>query len=94
MIEISQVGELWANGDVISWPDLQSEFQLAPGEMYKYLQICHAFRSALPQGLDIPEASPLEIRLLEEQMSKKATSLTYRKIINNMSHVLLQLKAQ
>ena len=63
-IGISKVGELWARGDVIQWEDLRREYHMASKEMYRYLQITHAIRAKLPRGTDVPEASPLESRLL------------------------------
>ena len=93
IIGIFRVGDLRKDGDIVTWPSLQSDYELAPGEVYKYIQIRHAIRTTLPRGDELPEASPLERRLLGEHMSRKATSLTYRKIINNMPDTLLQLKS-
>ena len=53
-------------------------------EVFRYLQIGHALKRALPEGAPLPESSPLESRLLTDYMAEKAISLTYRKIINNM----------
>ena len=38
----------------------------------------------LPCGTTLPKSTPLKARLLEEYLEKKAISLTYRKVINNL----------
>ena len=57
---------------------------MAESELYKYLQISHALWAVIPRGTELPEASPMEMRLLGERLTKKANSVTYRKLINNM----------
>lgn len=63
---------------MISFADLQREYQLAHSEAYHYLQISHALHKAIPKGEDLPKYSPLEDRLLDDYMRRKAISLNYR----------------
>ena len=92
MIGITRVSDMWMDGDVVAWQALLTEYKLAPGEIFKYFQIQHALTAALQREEVVPEASPLEMRLLGEHMTSKATSFTYRKILNNMPDTLRQLR--
>mgnify|MGYP002804649648 CR=1 FL=1 len=91
LIGITQVGNLWRNGEVKTWSELQEEFHLVNTEKYKYLQVRHALQSAIVRGKEVPEASPLEMRLLGEPITEKAISTTYKKILHNMPDMLLKV---
>lgn len=65
---------------------------MARTETFRYLQVQHALQAAIPKGQTLSVASPLEDRILEEYMPKKAISMTYQKLVNNMPDPLLQLR--
>ena len=79
-------------GNIIPWSTLQCEYQLTAKEVFRYLQVRSALRSKLLPGTTIPEFSPLEARLFFEHMSKKAISLTYKKLLNNIPDLLQMLR--
>lgn len=92
LIGISQLGDLWRGGKVVDFKYLQEQFQMAKGEWYRYMQIRHALETNIPPGMTPPASSPLENRLLTDHLVKKATSLTYKKIINNRPDPLQHLR--
>lgn len=91
-IGIPQIGDLWRNGNVISFEKLQQTYTMTSTEHYRYIQIRHALTTVIRKGTNPPETSPLEDRLLTEHMPKKAISLTYKKIIYNMPDPLNTLR--
>lgn len=92
LIGISRIGDIWGKGAVLPFDKLQQTYNLASTEHYRYIQIRHALTGAIPKGSKLPDASPLEDRLLTEHMTRKAISLTYKKIINNMPEPLGTLR--
>lgn len=91
-IGISVVGDLLQKGKLLTFPELQAKYSLAPGEIFRYLQIWHALTTNIPDLTTIKDSSPLEDRLLADPMHKKAISYTYRKLCNNLPDPLLQLR--
>lgn len=83
LIGISKVGDLWKKGETVTFSQLRTTYQMADSEQFRYLQIKHAVTRAIPHGTNLPESSPLEDRLLTDHLTRKAISLTYRKLINN-----------
>lgn len=92
LIGISQVGDLWKKGKILTFAQLQATYKLSQTEHYRYIQIKHALNATIPTGSSIPEASPLEDRLLTDHLHTKAISHAYKKIINNMPDPLTTLR--
>lgn len=92
LIGISAVRDLVSKGKIKSFEELQKEYHLSDKEAFRYLQVRHALTATLPKIGDIPEASPLEDRLLDGQLHSKAISLTYKKLCNNMPDTFSKLK--
>ncbi|KAJ1129276.1 hypothetical protein NDU88_007647 [Pleurodeles waltl] len=92
LIGIAKVGDLWTHGAALPYTDRQADFQLAPAEVFRYLQIHHALHKILPKGEDPTESSQLEDNLLTEFMPRKAVSFTYLKLINNSPDTLGSLR--
>lgn len=87
-IGISQIGDLWVNNTMATFDYLQQHYQLSDTEQYRYIQIRHAIRAHVKEGTVLPQASPLEDRLLDGYIPDKAISLVYKKLINNMADPL------
>ena len=94
LIGISTVEGMWFGTDVKPWRELREEFQLAPTEVFRYLQIRHAIRSKVPKDTPLPDPSPLEARLLSGYMECKAISLTYCTLINNTPDTMARLRGK
>lgn len=94
LVGISTVGDMWKKGKILTFKELQQEYELAEMEIYRYLQIHHALTTLIPPGSTLPEASPLEDRLLTDHMHTKAISLTYKKIINSSPDPTKALKTK
>lgn len=88
------MGDLWAMGQVITFAQLQKQYQLAPTEHFRYHQIKHALEATIPPNTTLPQASPLEDRLLTDYLDKRAISLTYKKIINHTPDPTGKLKVK
>lgn len=56
------------------------------------MQFIHALYSQIHKGTTLPEASPLEDRVLDGYLPEKTISLIYKKLINNMSDPLHALR--
>ena len=72
VIGISTVGNLFNQGELISFESLRLTYQMHPSQHYKYIQLKHAWRA---EGLDvqeIEESAPLEGRLLEDAIEEKS----------------------
>lgn len=91
-IGISVVGDLLHKGKILTFPALQAKYSLASSEYFRYRQIHHALLQQIPDIQNIPEYSPLEDRLILDPMPKKAISLTYRKLCNNLPNPFLTLR--
>lgn len=78
-IGISTVADLWHKGAMIPFEQLQIDFGLPKAEIFRYMQIKHALQAVLGRAQQIPEASPLEDRILAEYLPKRAVSLIYKK---------------
>lgn len=63
LIGISRVGDLWHQGDIRTFQQLQEDYELSPREHFRYLQVKHALRAAIPRRETPPAHSPLEDRL-------------------------------
>lgn len=83
-IGISTLGDLVHRGKLLTFSDLQQKYALAQGEVFLYLQIKHAIHTKIPDLSSLPDASPLEDRLLSEPLQTKAISCTYRELCNNL----------
>lgn len=70
LIGISTVGYLWKKGRVITFAELKKQYQLAPTEHFSYRQIKHALEAIIPLNTTLPQASPLEDRLLTDYLDK------------------------
>ena len=88
------VGNKWREGKMIPDRELGKKYELAPKEVFRYLQIGHVLKAKLSTGTMIPEASPLKARLFIEHVPKKAISLICRKIINNTPDTLVILRCK
>ena len=92
LLGISQVRDMMSNGKVKKWEELKQEYQLAPAEIFRFLQIRNALTKILPKDIKIEETSPLESRLLGDPMLKKAVSMTYQKLLHNTPDQLTKLR--
>lgn len=94
LIGLSHLGDLWRGGRVVSFKYLQDQYHMNVSEYYRYLQIKHAIDSAITPDTTLPASTPLEDRLLTDFLERKATSLTYKKIINNRLDPLGKLRTK
>ncbi|XP_078506465.1 uncharacterized protein LOC144765829 [Lissotriton helveticus] len=92
LIGISRIGDLWDSNGVKLFPSLQSTYELADTEYFRYLQVRHSLQENIPQGTVPPPASPLKDRLLDGHIQEHAISLVYKKLINNLPDLLHDLK--
>lgn len=56
-IGISNVRDLLSKGKLLKFKDLQATFSLAPGEIFRYLQIRHALITNIPDTTSLPDSS-------------------------------------
>lgn len=86
------MGDLWDRGNILPFDQLRQQYELGLTEAFRYTQICHALLVVLPQDTKVPKASPLEDLLLTDYISKRATSFTYRKLLNNLPDPTVSLR--
>lgn len=94
LLGISTIGDIMECGEVKSWPILSQEYGLHRCQFIRYAQLRHALQAENIQCTDLPEYAPLEGRLLQEELVKKAVSLMYKTINNNMPDRLGGLRAR
>lgn len=79
LIGISTIRDLWeGGGELVKFSTLKQSHELADSEYFRYIQIRHALISNIPKDTSLPDASPLEDRLLDGYLPDKAISLTYK----------------
>ena len=64
LIGISTLGDVWEGSHIKSLEALRGEFTLHNSQFYRYLQLRYAQSSYRAELVEVPELSPLEVKLL------------------------------
>lgn len=91
-IGISMVGDVVAKGALKPFKELASEFGLHASQLFKYIQLRHAWTRESWPTTPLAEYAPLEGRLLQERIPHKGVSLTYKTINTNIPDKLGRLR--
>ena len=77
----------------MSFATLSNTYQMHTSQLYKYIQLKHAWRAEGLENREKEEFAPLEGKLLGAYIEKKAVSTTDKTLNNNMPDSLIKLRS-